>query len=163
MAQWSDFAAASPRLSAFVAERLTDPATGRLSYLATLRPDGGPRVHPVVAFVTSGRLWVFSFQGSPKAADLLRDPRYAVHLGVTADPFVSGEAAIRGRATRVDDAATRAAAVEAAAFAMAPGDDAILFELGVDLVSATFTGETGPTRLRWREGEPAETELPLAG
>ena len=50
----------------------------------------------------------------------------------------------------------------AAAFASPPGADAILFELDVELASATFTDpEAGPTRLRWRAGEPGETVVDL--
>jgi hypothetical protein len=40
---WAEFANAEPDLAAFARERME----GRIMYQATLRLDGGPRVHPV--------------------------------------------------------------------------------------------------------------------
>jgi pyridoxamine 5'-phosphate oxidase-like protein len=49
-----------------------------LAYLSTVRPDGGPRVHPVCPVVADGGLFAFLI-ASPKAGDLRRDPRFALH------------------------------------------------------------------------------------
>lgn len=45
MATWAEFANAEPDLAAFAWERMQ----GRIVYQATLRLDGGPRVHPVAS------------------------------------------------------------------------------------------------------------------
>ncbi|MEE9254727.1 MAG: pyridoxamine 5'-phosphate oxidase family protein [Pseudomonadales bacterium] len=50
-----------------------------LGYLATIRKDGGPRVHPVCPIIAAGGLFVFIGNHSPKLHDLLRDGRYALH------------------------------------------------------------------------------------
>jgi hypothetical protein len=50
-----------------------------LGYLATLRPDGSPRIHPVTVTIADSGLYVYAVAGTPKGRDLRRDPRYAMH------------------------------------------------------------------------------------
>jgi len=78
MSSWGDFEAAAPQIAAFARERLH----GRVSYLATVQADGGPRVHPVTPIVGGGRLFLFMEPTSPKGRDLQRDGRFALHCGV---------------------------------------------------------------------------------
>jgi hypothetical protein len=49
-----------------------------LAFLSTVRPDGGPRLHPVCPVLAGGRL-VAHVIPSLKRADLHRDGRYALH------------------------------------------------------------------------------------
>jgi hypothetical protein len=49
-----------------------------LAFLATVRPDGGPRLHPICPIIPSGRLFAMIIP-SPKRADLIKDGRYALH------------------------------------------------------------------------------------
>jgi hypothetical protein len=49
-----------------------------LGFLATVRGDGGPRVHPICPLVTNDGLYGFIVPG-PKLEDLRRDGRYALH------------------------------------------------------------------------------------
>jgi hypothetical protein len=49
-----------------------------LAFLATIRPDGGPRVHPVCPYLTDDELYMF-VSPSLKRNDLHRDGRYALH------------------------------------------------------------------------------------
>ena len=51
MASWSEFAVAEPRLAAAIQALVTHYGPG-LGYLATVRADGGPRVHPVSPVIT---------------------------------------------------------------------------------------------------------------
>jgi hypothetical protein len=51
---------------------------GGLGFLATVRADGGPRLHPMCPLVTDDALVGF-LQPSPKRGDLHRDGRYALH------------------------------------------------------------------------------------
>jgi hypothetical protein len=56
-----------------------------LGFLATVRPDAGPRVHPICPLLTAKGLYGLIVPG-PKLADLRRDPRYALHSETCAPP-----------------------------------------------------------------------------
>jgi hypothetical protein len=99
MASWSDFAAAAPRLADAIRELVHQYGPG-LGYLATVRADGGPRVHPVSPVVTDEGLFCFVVD-SPKRRDLERDGRYALHAFPPAES--DDEAYVAGRARRVTD------------------------------------------------------------
>ncbi len=60
MASWSEMAEHAPEIAA-VGQALLDKHG--LAYLATVRADGSPRVHPVCPFVIGGRLIVASSEG----------------------------------------------------------------------------------------------------
>jgi hypothetical protein len=145
MASWAEFEAADPALAAFGAERLH----GRNAYLATLRRDGSPRVHPVTPIVGGGRLFIFVEPSSPKGSDLRRDPRYALHCTVMDGSGAGGEFHLRGRATPVEDSAIRQIAAESASYA--PQDRYVLFELGVEGAMSTVYEDGRPVRGRWGE------------
>jgi hypothetical protein len=125
----------------------------RVAYLATIRKDGSPRVHPVTPIVGEGRLFVFMEPTSPKGFDLRRDGRYALHSGVEDAEGSGGEFAISGRAALVEDAETRQVAVRSASYQ--PADRYILFELGVEQAASTHYGEDGPIRTRWSSNTTA--------
>ena len=55
-----------PELAAFGSARLN----GRVAYLATVRKDGSPRVHPMTPIIGEGHLFVFMEPTSPKGHDL---------------------------------------------------------------------------------------------
>jgi hypothetical protein len=92
---WAEFEAAAPDLAAAGSRLLYQHGPG-LGFLATVRADGGPRVHPVCPHIAVGRLWVFIGSTSPKLADLRRDGRYALHsfpcVDVDDEFFVRGDA-----------------------------------------------------------------------
>ena len=48
-----------------------------LVFIATLRKDGAPRLHPISLILSEGHVYVIIPQTSPKCADLIRDGRYA--------------------------------------------------------------------------------------
>ena len=76
-ATWAEFAAKRPDLAA-VGRRLLYSFGIGLGFLATVRADGGPRVHPICPVLTEAGLYAMILPG-PKLADLRRDPRYALH------------------------------------------------------------------------------------
>jgi hypothetical protein len=78
MATWGEFDASAPEMAA-AGRRLLYQGDVAYGFLATVRKDGGPRVHPVCPLLALGRLWVFVVDLSPKYRDLVRDPRYALH------------------------------------------------------------------------------------
>src|ERR1700759_997176 len=101
MASWSDFAAADPSLATALRTLLQQYGPG-MGYLATIRPDGGPRLHPVSPVITDSGLYCFVVD-SPKRRDLLRDGRYALHAYPPEDS--DDEAYLTGHAVPVQDPA----------------------------------------------------------
>jgi hypothetical protein len=150
MMTWGEFAAARPDLAG-AGERLIQQFGVGLGFLATVRKDGGPRVHPVCPVIGEGRLYLFVVATSPKRADLVRDGRYALHSYPV--PQTDESFYCTGRAQLVTDPQIRAAALAAAKHHVQ--DDEVLFELAVD--SALHTTWTGwgtpamrPHHERWR-------------
>jgi pyridoxamine 5'-phosphate oxidase-like protein len=150
MPTWQEFAATAPGLAEFAFERLNR----RQAYLATLKPDGGPRVHPVSPFVGSGHLYVYMAPTSPKVRDLGRDGRYALHGTVENNDGGGGELSLSGRARLITDGIGREAAFEAArAAGYTPQAQYVVFELEIDRVLATTYPGDQIQRRRW----PAKT------
>jgi Pyridoxamine 5'-phosphate oxidase len=150
MASWHEFAAADPELAEFGADRF---AQAQVAYLATVREDGSPRVHPVTPIIGSGRLFLFMEPTSPKGHDLRRNPAYAMHSLVTDQSGTAGEFWLMGRATYVDDLATRKLAATAAAYD--PASRYVLFELSVERAASTVYEDGQPVRLDWRSRSTA--------
>lgn len=50
-----------------------------VAYLATVRRDGAPRLHPFCPIIAGGRLFAAVPRSSPKGHDLRRDPRCVIH------------------------------------------------------------------------------------
>mgnify|MGYP000935243965 CR=1 FL=1 len=73
---WSTVHAAAPDLAERALAILTSTTN---NVMATIRADGSPRVSGIDPFVVDGELWIGSMPGSRKAADLARDPRFALH------------------------------------------------------------------------------------
>src|SRR5919205_2769551 len=103
MASWSGVTSAAPELAALVRARFE--ATG-LGLLATLRRDGSPRISGIEPLFTDAELWLGMMPGSRKAADLLRDPRFALHNATVDKQVTHGDAKLSGRAVLVQDEAT---------------------------------------------------------
>jgi len=77
MVTWKEFVAAEPDLADVGRSLLFQFKVG-LAFLATLRKDGAPRLHPVCPVLSDHRLFVLIIPNSPKRHDLLRDGRYAL-------------------------------------------------------------------------------------
>ena len=71
--------------------------------LATVRADGAPRISGTEVIWARGELWLGSMCESPKARDLRRDPRYALHSGSDDPPNWEGDAKVAGTADEVTD------------------------------------------------------------
>ncbi|HUG15658.1 MAG TPA: pyridoxamine 5'-phosphate oxidase family protein [Thermomicrobiales bacterium] len=143
---WGSFESSARPLAA-AGHRLMH-ATG-IAFLATVRRDGSPRLHPVVPIFAGDGLYVFVSHASPKRHDLTRDGRFALHasLGPDDEEFV-----ITGFVARVDDADQRARVQSAAAHAIHDGD--ILFEFRIERCLHTVwervgQPDTNPLRTRW--------------
>lgn len=68
-------------------------------WLTTVRADGQPQTSPV-GFVWDGaRFLILSEPGSPKVANLRRNPKVALHLDLEQDPKDGGVLTLEGTAT----------------------------------------------------------------
>jgi hypothetical protein len=141
MASWSEFAAAEPALAASIRALLQQYGPG-MGYLATVRPDGGPRVHPVSPVITDEGLYCFVVD-SPKRRDLERDGRYALHSYPPEDS--DDEAYLTGHAAPVDDPLVIAHLADA--LRASTQVDWRLFELSIDAAMLRRHGRTGAVPL----------------
>ncbi|HEX6393393.1 MAG TPA: pyridoxamine 5'-phosphate oxidase family protein [Acidimicrobiales bacterium] len=150
MATWAEFEDAAPHLAS-KGRSLLYQYGPPLGYLATVRPDGGPRVHPFCPVVSEGGLWGYILRHSPKGADLRRDPRFALHAFSPKD--VDDEFFIRGQADPFEPTADlKAAIISAALPARVGADEEQLFQLHIDrTMVATYThrGQWPPTYECW--------------
>ena len=140
---WKALESAVPELADFGAKRFGT----RVAYLATVRMDGSPHVHPVTPIIGHGQLFIFMATTSTKGHDLRHDGRYAIHCGVSDSSGKSGEFMVTGRAELVVDPATRARACESASYT--PADRYILFELSVRSALSTIYENGQPEHKRW--------------
>jgi hypothetical protein len=143
---WQALAIQSADLAGFGAAHLHD----QVAYLATIKRDGAPRLHPVRPIVTAGRLFLFMEPDSPKGHDLRRDGRYMLHCTATGEqPWDLHEFSVSGLAHLAEDPVIRQIANAGTGF---PRDDHfVLFELDVDSASSTVYNQAGrPVRQRWR-------------
>ena len=135
-----------PDLASFGKQRLE----GRIAYLAKVRPDGSPGVHPVSPFLSSNDLFVYMEPTSPKVLDMRRDARYAMHCGVEDDSGGQGEFFVRGRAVEAGDTKTRGEAFqEARIMGYSPQERHVLFELRIEEAMATVYENGHPKRSKW--------------
>jgi len=95
---WQRFSVEMPEMAEAGHRLLYQHGPQAIAFLATLRPDGGPRLHPVCPTVVDGRLLVGIVDASPKCRDLLRDTRYALHT--LPGPVNDDELYLTGRAIR---------------------------------------------------------------
>jgi hypothetical protein len=147
MARWDEFEADAPALAAFGKALLLVPP----AYLATVRTDGRPRVHPVTPIVGAGRLFVFMEPTSPKGRDLRERRSYALHNGVPDTHGSGGELWLIGEADLVEDPDARRSAIAASSYE--PAERYILFELGIDEVRCNGYGDVElPQPRRWTAG-----------
>ncbi|HSS60632.1 MAG TPA: pyridoxamine 5'-phosphate oxidase family protein [Candidatus Limnocylindrales bacterium] len=101
MASWGEFESAQPEFARRVKRLLT---TRKHLTMATLRRDGSPRISGTEVQFAGDQLTIGSMLRAVKAADLMRDPRVAIH-GPTHDPTNGGrwrgEAKVAGKAVEV--------------------------------------------------------------
>ena len=127
--RWSELETAAPEIATAGHELLYQYGTG-LAYLATLRADGAPRLHPVCPVVAAGGLYVFIGNHSPKLQDLRRDGRYSLHTFPRQD--VDDEFCVSGTAIDAEAMGVREAVYAAYVATGATTSDDTLFELLID-------------------------------
>jgi hypothetical protein len=156
MASWSDLSRRSPDLASAGRALLYQHDVG-LAFLATVRDDGRPRLHPMCPLLHDEGLFAFIIP-SPKQADLRRDGWYALH----SFPCPENEDAfsVSGTASLVDDRelrevlATQFVAERSHFGVPTPNDDDQLFSFDIDsclLTRTTGHGDPSPVHTVWHE------------
>jgi uncharacterized pyridoxamine 5'-phosphate oxidase family protein len=144
---WSELESQAPEIAEFSKERLHN----KVAYLATIRKDGAPRVFPFTPIIGEGHFFIFMEPTSPKGNDLRRDPRYAIHCGVTDSSGQSGEVIVTGNARFIDDPELRALAVKLCPYT--PAERYILFEFDLETVMLTEYPDGKAVRKHWKIDE----------
>jgi hypothetical protein len=139
MTGWAEFQGAAPVIGA-TGRRLLEEAGE--AYLAIVRGDALPRLHPITVGFVDGRLLAFLIEGSPKSADLAVDGRFALHA--RQDPASPHEFVIRGRATPIADGAVLDRALAAWPFPAADGYRLFEFTITHAILGERPTADSWP-------------------
>ena len=174
MAVWSEIERDVPEI-ADVATRLwpgllaldrgqpvpTGPHVFAIAYLATVRRDGSPRLHPFCPVLAEGRLFAAIPRRSPKGWDLRRDARCVIHATPGPD---DDELCIRATAVEVTADATTTSVVRTTVARSHVGgmiesfEHEPIFEFVVELVDIARwvdVGQPGTHAVRLRWSQPA--------
>ena len=164
MITWTEFARQQPPLADAGRRQLYQFGIG-LAFLATIRPDGGPRVHPVCPVISDAGLHLLIVAG-PKRQDLRRDGRYALHSETCPPPRQDDGFTLTGRVREVTDAAVervvRARVLTERNGQVWPGfDEEVIFELGIERALLMLTQADGPFPAGptiWKAGDQRDAE-----
>jgi hypothetical protein len=155
MLTWPEFRRAQPDLADAGRALLYQFGVG-LAFLATVRRDGGPRVHPMCPIIADDGLFAFIVP-SPKLRDLVRDGRYAMHGFPPAENedaiYLTGRAALRTD-EGLRESVARIFFDERKLTAPPPGfEDQGLFEFFIEsclLTKTTGHGDHDPSHAVWK-------------
>jgi hypothetical protein len=152
MASWQEFETGAPAMADAGKTLLYQFGPG-LAFLATVRKDGAPRLHPICPTIVDGSLYALILPSSRKCSDLKRDGRYALHTFPPKDK--DDEFLVTGRACLVDDhAQAMRVRDDLVARGMKSSGEEALFRLEIDTVlHADYPGGHGtfpPKYTRWR-------------
>jgi hypothetical protein len=151
--RWDDFTKACPDIAVMAENRFKKD---QLAMLGTLRKDGFPRISPCEMDFANGHLFLSMMWRSPKALDLLRDPRIVVHSVTCNKDGTDGDIKIYGRVSDINDPSLRTAFREAIMTRTnwAPSEPEYhLFSLDVDSASfVAFDGAGKEDVMIWEPG-----------
>jgi hypothetical protein len=165
MITWTEFERQQPALADAGRRQFYQVGIG-LAFLGTVRPGGGPRVHPVCPVISPAGLHML-IKAGPKQQDLRRDGRYALHSEICPPPRQDDGFAINGHAIEVADADTvrvvRGQVLAERDGKVWPGfDEEAVFELGIErcllmLTQADAAFPAGPTI--WKAGSETRSDI----
>jgi hypothetical protein len=104
--RWDEFVEACPQIAGLAEARFR---ADELVMIGSVRPGGSPRVSPCEVDFAEGRILFGMMWRSRKAADLLRDPRMAVHSVPSDRINPGGDVKLSGIAVDEWDVEVRAA------------------------------------------------------
>jgi len=155
MKPWSDLKNEAPELEE-VGRRLLLPSRPHVGYafIATLRKDGAPRLHPISIVINKDHAYVIVPAKSPKCADLLRDGRCALQAFPPVPNDDGEEFYISGFAQKIHDQKIRQSLIQDTQVFVE--EDGVLFEVLLERVMYTRLAGRGtpgehPVHVTWRE------------
>ena len=154
MKSWNEFDSEEPELAKSGRKMLfTTRAHVGQAFLATLRKDGAPRLHPVALVFSNNHLYVFISPTSPKCADLKRDGRYALQAFPPPENENGNEFYLSGTAECIQDQSIRAAIIAEAGIRV--DESEMLFEFFLERAMYTRlvnrdTPDEHPLYRKWR-------------
>lgn len=147
MVRWSEFEGSALEMAEAGRTLFTQYGVG-LGFLATVRLDGGPRLHPMCPVLAEGGLYAFIVP-SPKRRDLLRDGRYAMHAFAPDD--VDDEFCVTGRAFPIEPGSLRDTLVAGYHGVIPEGSTLFEFDVESALLSRyRHRGDWPPTYTVWK-------------
>jgi hypothetical protein len=154
VSSWREFGEEAPELAAWVLERFE---AHRHKTMATIRPDGSPRISGTEVPIRLGQVYLGGMTGNKRFADLRRDPRVAIHSGSDEPEIWTGDAKLAGRATEVTDPAEMAA-FRGTAEEVPPGDFELFRVDLAEVVAVRLSDDRDHLVIDvWREGLPVRT------
>lgn len=154
MKSWQDFSKEEPDLAGIGRKILfsSRPNVG-YAFIATLRRDGAPRLHPISVVICNDRLYIIIPTSSPKYTDLIRDGRYALQAFPPIPNNEWEEFYLAGQTDRIEDPRIRQRLIQQTKIAVEA--DEVLFELFLDRVMYTKlvdigTADERPIHKKWR-------------
>jgi hypothetical protein len=155
MASFAEVESTEPRFAARVRASFDAHAH---KFLATLRPDGSPRISGIEMKFVAGEPWLAGMPGSVKFTDLRRDPRFALHSGSSEPDAFEADPKLSGRATAVtDDEERRHYAAAAGVPAEHMGFELFRVELEQVVLVALDDEKTALLISSWRPGRGLTT------
>ena len=159
MVTWAGLREARPDLEEAGRARFYQFGVG-LAFLATVRADGGPRLHPMCPVLDGDELYAFLIP-SPKRNDLHRDGRYAMHsfpADDNEDAFsITGTAREVGERGAWDSVAARFLTERTWTEPPQDFEEQQLFAFDIEtclLTTTTGHGDPDPQHTVWRAPQP---------
>ena len=157
MARWQEFADQKPELAEVARKALWHEDQGlNFAFLATVKKDGTPRIHPVCPTFWEGDLYLIAEGKTPKKQDLRRSGRYALHSTLSFKPLADKEEeqkqaqfTVSGQAIEANDPETRQK-VQSTYREWKFGPDEVVFRLSVERALHT-TWKDGYVWDKWQE------------
>ncbi|MFT7688005.1 MAG: hypothetical protein ACI9FB_003363 [Candidatus Azotimanducaceae bacterium] len=141
---WRVFSEQAPEIAEFGLSRID----GKVCYLATIRENDLPRIHPVTALVGDGRCFIFAQPDSSKVRDFQGNSRFNLHCSMSDSSGSSGEFQFSGSAVLNEEKADRALAESICSYR--PSGSFLLFELRVSEATSNCFRGGRPHRKKWR-------------
>jgi hypothetical protein len=131
MKSWAEFKHENPELAMYGKRLLfqSHPQVG-YAFLATLRKDGAPRLHPVSVVISDDHLYVLIPSSTPKCSDLQRDSRFAMQAYPPPKNEQDEEFYLSGYAVSIQDPTIRQALITDTEIQVEESE--VLFELLLD-------------------------------
>jgi hypothetical protein len=157
MKSWNEFSLDEPEIAKIGRKLLFQSGSHvGLAFLATLRKDGAPRLHPISLVYSKGHLFVLIPPTSPKCSDLKRDGRFSMQAFPPPNNEDNEEFYLAGRAEIIQEMEIRQALITDTKIHVE--DNEVLFELLLDRAMYTKLNNRGTNEehlihSKWRATE----------